>query len=149
MLKELYSDRRKGITDEELLEGYFEYRKVIRVENLDYSKSSNKSEVHIQGKFFDQEGEFRAKHEGKDSALAALKAAVDERFGQTTIQSHQSESDSAGINANSISTILLLDEEGNMVQGKGIDQDIEISAMKAFINAVNNAYINRHFRIES
>jgi len=51
-IKDCYADRRKGITDRELLEAYFRYRSPIAVEQVDYSKSSNKAEIHMRGRFF-------------------------------------------------------------------------------------------------
>lgn len=146
-IKELYKDRRKGITDEELIKGYFEYRKPIRTENFDYSRSSNRAEIRIEGKFFDSEGEIRESHEGKDSALAALKKAIDRKLGRFNIQSHKSISDGEGIDAKSISTIVIVDDRGEIYQGVGDDNDIEIAAMKALIAAANTAYIEREFRI--
>jgi 2-isopropylmalate synthase len=146
-IKELYKDRRKGITDEELLKGYLEFRKPIRTENFDYSRSSNRSEIRLEGKFFDVEGETKESHEGKDSALAALKKAIDRKFGRFNIQSHKSTSDGEGIDAKSISTIVIVDDRGDIYQGIGDDQDIEIAAMKALIAAVNTAYIEREFKI--
>lgn len=146
-IKTFYQDRRKGITDEELLQGYFEFRKPIDVQNIDYSRTKETSRVHLEGKFFDLSGTIEEEHQGRDSALAALKKLCD-RFLACDIQSHKSESDGAGINAKSVSTITVVDEFGNWFQGSGSDQDIEISAIKALINAVNRAYVDRVYRTE-
>jgi len=145
-LKDLYKERRKGITDEELLAGYCKYRQPIDVVEFDYSRSSNQSAVHLTGRFFGQEGHIHETHDGKDSALAALTAAVNRNFSGTSIQGHKSESDSEGIHARSISTIVLKDARGEIYKGIGEDQDIEISAMKAYIDAVNKAYVDSHYR---
>lgn len=145
-IKDFYKERRKGVTDEELLLGYFEFRKAIDVHTWDYSRSSGKSEVRIEGKFFEREGVVQEAHVGRDSALAALKKLIDSRMPGFSIRSHKSESDGAGINAESVSTIVLQDEEGGVYEGKGRDQDIEISAMKALVAAVNIAYTEKNFR---
>ncbi len=145
-IKDLYSQRRKGITDQELLRGYFEYRKPINVDRFDYAKSANKAEIKLHGKFFTQEGEIHEELQGRDSALAALKLAVDRDFGKIHIESHRSESDSQGINAKSVSKIIIVDEKNDRYEGTGEDHDIEISAMRALIDAVNIAYIERNFR---
>lgn len=145
-IKELYAERRKGITDEELLRGYFEYRKPIRVQRFDYARSSNRSEVHMHGRFFDQNGEFRYVHEGPDSALAALKDAVDTKYASLTIQSHKSESEGKGVGAKSLSTIIISDDKNNIFEGRGADQDIEISALKAYADAVNKAFIETNYK---
>lgn len=144
-IKDKYSDRRKGITDEELLQGYFDYKKPIRAERFSYSKTKNKSEIKLKGKFFEIEGDYQASYQGKDSALAALKLALDERYEGCTIQSHKSKSKGEGISAISVSTIILEDANGTAHKGEGEDQDIEISAMKALINAFNKAYVFSRF----
>ena len=145
-IKDFYRERRKGITDQELLRAYFEYRKPISVERFDYSKSANTSAVHLTGKFFDETGEITQKHEGRDSALAALKQAVDRKMPGFNIQSHRSNSDGEGVDARSLSAIVIGDGGERVYEGYGDDQDIEISAMKAFIDAVNKAYVEREYR---
>lgn len=145
-IKRLYHERRKGITDQELLRGYIDYRRPIKIDEFDYSKSANRSQIFLKGEFFGTKGEFSETHEGKDSALAALKKAIDSRFPGFEIQGHRSNSDGEGINAVSVSTIYLKDSLGNLFQGEGRDQDIEISAMKALIDAANIAYVESKFR---
>ncbi len=147
-IKDLYSDRRKGITDKELMDGYFEFRKPIVPSAIDYAKSTNRSTVLLAGRFFGETANINENHEGKDSALAALKTAIDKRFPGLHVESHRSSSKGTGIEAVSLSTIVLADDAGNTYAGDGEDRDIEISAMKALIDAVNNAYIVRHFKIE-
>jgi 2-isopropylmalate synthase len=150
-IKQIYSERRKGITDDELIQGYFEYRKPIKVENIDYSKEKHQSSVSMTGTIFDQTGDFSETHSGKDSALAAVKKMIEARFGPYRILNHRAQSDTAGIDANSISEIIIEtqnEESGEKQQfiGKGRDQDIEIAAIKALIDAVNFAYIEQNFR---
>lgn len=146
-IKNRYADRRKGITDDELMRAYFEYRNPISVDKYEYSKSSNLSKVFLSGKFFDTTNELNATHSGPDSALAALKEAVDRHYGPLKILSHKSQSDKEGHDARSLSTIVLSDPSGNVYEGRGEDQDIEISAMKAFIDGVNRAYVEAHYRL--
>lgn len=145
-LKDHYKDRRKGVTDEELIKGYFVYRSPIKVEEFDYSRTSNQSSVRIAGEFFGEKGIFEETHTGKDSALAALKQAIDKRFPGFDIQIHKSMSDREGIDAQSVSTIVLVDKKNNVFEGIGEDFDIEISAMKALIAATNNAYVSMNYK---
>jgi 2-isopropylmalate synthase len=145
-IKDFHHERRKGITDKELLEVYFRYRSPIAVESVDYSKSAGKAEIKMVGRFFEQEGELHEVHEGRDSALAALKNAIQKRFGAFDILNHRSHSDSTGYNANSVSEILISTEGERQYEGSGCDQDIEISAMKALIDAVNKAYVDLNYR---
>lgn len=146
-IKELYAERRKGITDQELLAGYFEFRKPIRLSTFDYARSKNTSEVRLQGTFFTRSGEIHDQSEGKDSALATLKKAIDSHYPGLSIDNYQSESVGSGINALSRSTIIVSENGQGRFEGIGEDQDIEISAMKALIDATNRAYIEQHYRI--
>lgn len=145
-VKELFKDRRKGITDVQLLEGYFKFRSPIVAESINYSKSTDKSEIHFDGQFFDKTGAINEVHMGRDSALAALKMAVDKYF-PVQIQSHKSKSKGSGYDAISVSKIVIASDEETHFEGIGEDNDIELSAIKAFINAINNAYLEKHFRV--
>jgi len=87
-------------------------------------------------------------NEGKDSALAALKNAIERQFCKFEIMSHRSHSDTTGISACSVSEILIVVDGERHYEGKGSDQDIEISAMRALIDAVNRAYVDMHYRVE-
>ena len=147
-IKNFYETRRKGVTDHEVLAAYFEYRKPIDIQNFDYGKRSNQSEIFLHGRFFDFTGELHESYEGRDSALATLKKAIDARFPGLQIVSYHSESASSGISATSISTIVVADQSGKTFTGKGEDNDIEISAMRALIDGVNHAYIDAHYRLE-
>ena len=144
-IKEVFSDRRKGITDQELLSGYFDFRSPIRVEEFDYSRSKNRSSVSLSGRFFDKEGLIEEEYEGRDSALAALKKLTDRHI-TSEIVSHESSSEGNGINAVSLSKIVLSDGDARHVIGEGRDQDIELSAMKALIAAVNLLFIESNYR---
>ncbi len=144
-IKDMYHERRKGITDDEVIKGYLEYRKPFKIEKFDYKKTELQSEVSIRGVIFGEPGEIREVHYGEDSALAALKTLVDNRLPGLEILSHRSESQGHGISAKSLSTIVLRTAHNTTVDGQGADQDIEISAMKALLDAVNNAYIEERF----
>lgn len=148
-IKNCYPQRRKGITDQELIEAYFKYRQPIEINSVEYSKFSDKATVRMHGRFFDQVGVYEGEHAGRDSALAAVKNAVETQFGRIDILSHRSNSEGAGIDARSISTIIMKDESGLEVEGRGADQDIEISAIRALLDAVNRAYVYKHYRTQS
>jgi 2-isopropylmalate synthase len=142
-IKSMYSERRKGITDEELLHGYVSYRAPLKIDSYDYSRSSTKVELVIHGTVFDQEGVIKETYEGRDSALAALKKLVDKYY-ESRIISHRSESDSEGIEAESISRIRILANEKEF-EGMGRDSDIEVSALRAFVDAINQAYVTEKY----
>ncbi len=147
-IKDKFSERRKGVTDEELMHAYFEYRQPIAIERIDYGKTANRASVRLHGRFFDRTGEIQEEHLGRDSALAAVKRAIEDKFGFIEILSHQSRSEGAGINANSRSRILITAANGKQYDGDGVDQDIEVAAMRALIDAVNKAYIDQYFSRE-
>lgn len=146
-IKDQYSERRKGITDDELMKAYFEYRSPIRAERIDYSRTAGQSSVRFTGNFFDREGVLEEGYIGKDSALAAMKNLIVRSVGEFKILNHRSQSDTAGIDAASISEIIIETPEGNQYIGKGRDQDIELSAIHALIQAVNRAYIEKNFSL--
>jgi 2-isopropylmalate synthase len=144
-IKTMYQERRKGVTDLEVIQGYFEYRKPIRIDEYEYFKRANHSEIMLTGTFFEHHGDLRESYDGKDSALACVKRAIDSRMPGLQLINYHSESASPGISAMSVSTIILKDDSGQSFTGKGEDEDIEISAMKALIAATNRAYVEKHF----
>lgn len=146
-IKDVYHERRKGITDEELISAYVEYRKPIRVENFDYSKNENTAAVKLHGKFFNRDGIVESEVKGKDSALAALKLLIDSEISGIEIVSHKSESAGKGTSATSVSYIVVQGAGGQRFSGKGEDQDIEISAMKALVDAANKAFVHQEYRL--
>ena len=146
-IKDFYSERRKGITDDELILGYIAYRSPIDVKNFDYSRTSTKVTLNLTGKVFELSGQIEQEYLGKDSALAALKRLIDQYF-KADVISHRSESDREGIEAESISRIRIVieTEDNSQFEGIGRDSDIEISALKALVDAVNKAYVFKNFR---
>jgi 2-isopropylmalate synthase len=147
-VKDYYKDRRKGVTDSEVVSAYIDFRKPIDIETFDYSRRKEISEVHLTGKFFDQAGEIIGKTEGRDSALSTLKNLVDQKYPGFEIFSYQSASVGEGITALSESTIIVRRIEAvdaKTYTGIGQDRDIEISAMKAYLAAINSAYVYENY----
>lgn len=147
-IKDRTKERRKGISDRELMRLYVEYRQPIVVEAVDYFREGERSSVTIRGSFFGEEGTFTHENTGKDSALAALKQLIESRFTEMQIISHSSHSDSQGINAQSISHIVIQTDGKERFEGMAEDQDIEISAMRALIDATNKAYVHRNYAMQ-
>lgn len=148
-IKDKSKERRKGISDRELMRIYNEYRQPMSIDSVDYGREGDRSSVTIKGKFFGDEGQYSADHSGQDSALAALKKLIETRFGPYKIVSHSSRSDSKGENAKSVSQIIVQLENGAQFEGSAHDHDIEISAMRALIDAVNKAFVYREYSISS
>ncbi len=148
-IKDYYQQRRKGITDEELIECYLEYRKPLKIDRIDYFKSANSAKVKLHGKLFGQEGEFEEEHLGPDSALTAAKNLLQKKFGPIEVIHHESKSENVGIDAHSICRILIQDDRNKQYEGIGKDRDIKISAISALLDAMNKAYIDKHFSMPS
>lgn len=148
-IKDKSKERRKGISDRELMRIYNEYRQPMSIDSVDYGREGDRSSVTIKGKFFGDEGQYSADHSGQDSALAALKKLIETRFGPYKIVSHSSRSDSKGENAKSVSQIIVQLENGAQFEGSAHDHDIEISAMRALIDAVNKAFVYREYSLSS
>lgn len=148
-IKDYYHQRRKGITDEELIQCYLEYRKPIKIDRIDYLKSANNAKVILHGRFFKDQGEFEEELIGPDSALTTVTNLIQKKFGPIKVIHHESKSENMGIDAHSISRILILDEQNKQYEGTGNDRDIKISAISALLDAVNKAYIDRYFSISA
>jgi 2-isopropylmalate synthase len=149
-IKDLYAERRKGVTDEEVLQGYFEYRAPISLSHFDYARSGEKTTITVQGRLFDRRGEISESAQGSNSALAVLMALINSRHPDLKIVNYSSQSAGAGIEALSVSTIVVSKGDGRaLCSGKGEDQDIEISAMKALVAAVNKLLIDAEFKLDA
>ena len=147
-IKDHYAERRKGVTDSELVEAYCHYRAPIKVRNISYAKAEEHTTLSMEGHFFGTEN-LSMQYDGKNSALAALSEAVNAQYPGVTIKNYHSESaNNAAIDAPSRATIIIAREDDVVFTGVAEDQDIEMSAMKAFIAAVNEAYVDQHFRIK-
>jgi len=144
-IKDRFHQRRKGITENELMQAYFEYRAPMRMEKIDYGRKDDCVEVVFSGEFKGNPLSMRRQMRGKDSALAALATILEEHFGKIAIRSHRSESQGMGISAVSKSHIEIIDPRNNRIEGQGQDQDIEISAMKALVDAANRSYVMQHY----
>ncbi len=149
-IKDLYAERRKGITDEEVLAGYFEYRKPIALTHFDYARLGETTTITVTGRFFERKGEIAESAVGANSALGALMSLISSVHPGIKILNYSSRSSGAGIEAFSVSTIVISSDDDRVTcSGTGTDQDIEISAMKALVSAVNTLLINRRFKVDA
>lgn len=146
-IKDLHKERRKGITDKEVLAAYIEYRKPIRVTRFDYSRAGDDNRLTLEGRFFDRIGRIDMSYCGEDSVLTVLKNEIDKHIPGLHIKKYKSGSKTEGINAISMSTIIVTDTNDDMYKGVGEDHNISISSLKALINAVNHLYVEKHYRL--
>lgn len=147
-IKDFYYDRRKGVTDEELIEAYKVFRSPIRLDNLTYAKdATNTTTLTLHGKFFDRE-EVVVSYQGKGSALSAVNNAITAYFSGIAVEDYNSRSEGNTIDSLCSSNIVVSVNGKSRFHGSASDEDIEISAIKAFIAAVNNAYVETKFTIK-
>ena len=146
-IKDFYHDRRKGITDEELITAYKKLRAPIKISYIDYGKSRGETYVALSGSFFGK-NDYTITDKSENSALSALLKGIQENMPDVTIYDYYSKSlKNDGINSKSETTIeIKIDENSPAVRGVAIDQDIEISSLKALINASNELYVETNYR---
>ncbi len=146
-IKDYWQEKRKGITDEELMEAFFEYIKPIKIQDIDYSKQHNKDghtvSVFVEWDIF---GEKTIENTipSENSPLYALKAKLDEFVSWYDITNYQSHSEGKWADAVSVSNIEISNWWEYVWKWK--DKDIEKSALKALIEAYNNAYIQQKYK---
>lgn len=148
-VKDKFSQRRKGITDSELMNAYFDYRSPMTVDRVDYAKNDGRAHVIMYGTFHGKEIIINHEQSGKDSAIAALKIALEDYFGGFDIVTHSSRAETSGVSAVSTSTIEIVDHNGVRCEGTASDQDIEVSAMKSLVAALNKSYVRSRYCVNN
>ncbi|KAB8033168.1 LeuA family protein [Fluviispira multicolorata] len=144
-IKDVHSERRKGITDSELINSYLDFRKPIKINNFYYAKSENENSIEISGEFFGENKKYRFTV-GKDgSAFTALYNAISGFIPDFRVGKYSSQSLSEGVNSISSSKTIIEDSNNNMFIGSGEDLDIELSALKSLIDAANKMYIQKNY----
>ena len=158
-IKQYYADRRKGITDDELIKGYWHFRAPIKIKTISSAKiNAEETCLVLSGQFFDSEKiaipypEETASDKRITHTLAALAKKIATFFPGVEIIEHRSHAcEEAAVNAKYHSTIRikapLKINEYHEYTGIAIAAESEISALHAFINAVNHAYIEMHYRL--
>lgn len=148
-IKDQFAERRKGITDQELVAGFKAHCAPIKIENIGYVKDNyGKSALHMIGDFFGKT-EITVSCQGENSALQALDSAVKQHFPEIEIVDYRSNS-CAGktVHAKCNSTIVATLDKTKSYIGKAIDADINIAAIKAYVEAVNQAYIDKVYQVK-
>ena len=145
-IKDHFKDRRKGITDDEVIEGYVDYHAPIKVEHLSYSKQDEIISLSLTGLFFGEDN-LSAMESGEDSAMTVLYKAILKKLPTITLLDYYASSDADnGVQANCRTQVKIKSANVGVVTGIATDRDIQISAMKALIHAVNQAYVREQMR---
>lgn len=146
-IKDYYADRRKGITDLELIEAYRYFRFPIKITGIDYGKTEMQHmHLTLKGGFFGQK-DITLNAQGQNSVLAVLVDAVNKYFDVAVVDYQSRSYDDAMIDAKCQSNITIKTSSGKTYVGEAIEADIHISALKAFVHAINHAYVEEKFRI--
>ena len=146
-IKDYCSDRRKGLTDEEFMQAYFSYRQPIQVDHFEYAHSSENNVFKMQCHIFGEAEEITVKGQSDNTALTALHQSLEQRFQPFMIESYRSESKERGQDAKSHASISI-SYNNHFYTGKAADNNIETSALRALINAVNAALIDQYYSLD-
>ncbi|MFK8012144.1 MAG: LeuA family protein [Marinicellaceae bacterium] len=145
-IKDYFSNRRKGLTDTEFMQAYFAYRETIKVNSYTYAKRAQVTEICIAGIFNGEEKTINATSKIGGTALTTLHKALEEYLSPISIESYRSQSKDKGKNAMSIASISI-SHHNELFTGIGEDNDIEVSALKALVNAVNRTLTHQKFAL--
>ncbi len=145
-IKDYFSNRRKGLTDTEFMQAYFAYRSPIKINTYKYRKRAEIAEICIDGTFQGEEKTINAKSKVGGTALTALHHALEDYLSPISIESFRSQSKDKGEEALSISSISI-SYNNELYTGIGQDIDIEVSALKALVNAVNRAIVHLNYAV--
>jgi 2-isopropylmalate synthase len=145
-IKDYFSNRRKGLTDKEFMQAYFAYRAPIKINTYKYRKRAEISEINIIGTFNGKKDDISMTSKKGGTALTTLHKALENYLSPIGIESYRSQSKDKGKNAISIASISL-SYNNQLYTGIGEDIDIEVSALKALVNAVNRALTHTNYSI--
>ncbi len=143
-IKGLFPNRRKGLTDSEFMQAYFAYRAPIKINSYKYTKRVNTAEVCVDGIFNGQQKNIVTTSKKGGTALTALHQALEEYLAPINIESFRSQSKEKGETAISMASISI-SFNNERFTGTGEDIDIEVSALKALVNAVNKTLIQQQY----
>ena len=140
-IKNQYSNRRKGLTDEELMSAYFSYRQPIK--SLEFSHQI-KGQLVISSCLFGNDKQWTLEA-NEATYLAAVKQQLEQELGKFSIQSYHSESTTSGIDSPAKAEIII-QVSGQRHEGTATHQDIQLAAITALVNACNRWQIDNHYK---
>lgn len=146
-IKDYFSNRRKGLTDKEFMQAYFAYRSPIKVNLYKYRKRAEYTQICLECHINGQDKTISAQSKVGGTALTALHHALEDYLSPISIESFRSQSKDKGEEAISISSISI-SYNNELYTGIGEDIDIEVSALKALVNAVNRTIVHQNYAIK-
>lgn len=136
-IKDYWSNRYKWITDEELLEAYFSYRSPISIDKYDKMWNS----ITFYWKIFDKENIVL----NWKTIFQALKDYIEQNNSEFSVIEFNANSDKSWENSDSISNVKI-EIEWQIFEWLWKDNDIEMSSIKALINAYNKYYVEKNYK---
>ena len=149
-IKNMYKDRYKWVTNEEVIDGYFEYRyehntKPVEINKINFNRQNGNTSVELLWKFFDKDSVSKDII-WEDWAFTAVKQLFDEMIPWYIVEDYGQTADSPTTSANAIS-YTIINKDGKKFKWYGKSRDIEKSAIRALIDAYNKAWIESRFRM--
>lgn len=142
-IKEKYKERRKWITNDELIDAFMEFRNITNIEKIRYSRPNGSATIFIQWKVLGKE--IDQKIEWEDTPMQVLKDRLDILLPGYKIKKFNMWSKWWTVDADAESITILIDNQWNEFKWIWLDNDIVISGLKSQINAFNKAYISKHY----
>ena len=143
-IKDFYSNRRKGLTNKEFMHAYYAYRSPIKISLYKYRKRAEYTEISIDATIYNKATTITAKSKVGGTALTALHHALEDYLSPISIESFRSQSIEKGEQSQSNASICI-SYCNKLYKGTGTDIDIEVSALKALVNAVNKTLIDQRY----
>ena len=128
------------------MQAYFAYRAPIKINTYKYRKRAELAEINIVGTFNGKKDNIKTTSKKGGTALSALLSLLENYISPISIESYRSQSKDKGENAISIASISI-SYNNALYTGIGEDIDIEVSALKALVNAVNRALTYSNYAI--
>ncbi len=144
-VKDTNKERYKWVTDEELVAAFLKFVSPIKITEFNYAKQHDHASLFLHGTFFD-EVDVQQEADSKDSALAILQKLCAKKIPWRSVDHYSSQAETASVSATSVAHIRIKHEWGDISEWVGIDNDIEISALKALIDAYNTLYVESEYR---
>jgi 2-isopropylmalate synthase len=142
--KDLYADRRKGITDDELVNAYKEFKSPIKVESFSYSSSSDGTRATIKGSFFNAtEVTFSGK-----TLLQGLMTEIKKSMPDIEVRDFKENSVGVTVESLAHSEFTLASSDGVAITASAENEDTQMAAVQALIKAVNLLWVEKNCRQE-
>ena len=139
------SGRYKWITNEELLELYFEFIGPVQILNYSKVKWENQQvQIAFEWKIFWKTDVLLE----WETVFQALKEYLSKQISGYYVDDYTSKSESRWSASQAVTEIIIIhNETWAIIKGDWKDADIETSSLKALANAFNTIYINENYKI--